>query len=409
MVVQPAVSDLQGKIDAELAGAVRLRTMLALAQSLLPILQTIMARPTFRYAQRAHESSGLLAGRLDVPRYVQRRSGRSAPKVYPVRVVERDHATVENLLAVSALQAVSRALATVPTNFLPARSSTERRHLALVRGDLRRVEQMPLASGIGRTAASKTRSTTLSQQRLEVLRRINRGDLASPRPYRLLADWVRAFLTGAGIDPGSRAWFFYDERFDTRLLEVWTLGALIKDLVEHYGPADVVEPLWARKHGPIAVWRTPQGRIELFFQRETAGIGLPGRWTITSRDRRLRAIPDLVLCLTSSDDVRAWLLVDCKLRRHEPLPPDSTQGALDLPTEEIYKLLGYFDHLLGDDMAYGALVYYTPGGNGSLSLEADEPPARKGRVALVGVDPAEPEQAVLAISAIGNQVRTMLG
>lgn len=422
--VQPAVSDLRAELDVELAGAVRLRTMLALAHELLPILQSIMAKPTFRYSQRSQESVGLLAGRLDVPRYVQRRSGRTAPKIYPVRVVERDRATPENLLAVSALQSVSRALAAVPTHMLPSGPSPERRLLRTARADLRRYERMPLASGITSTSAATLRRRSLSLQRNDVLRRMNRGDLRHAAAYRQLTDWVETFLTGAGADPDRRPWAFYDERFDTRLLEIWTLGALIDCLIQRYGNPDggQIAPLWSRDAGPIAAWTTQFGRIELFFQRETQSVGLPGRWRIPSRDRRLRAIPDLALRLTGAGGEHKWLLLDCKLRRHAPLPAErqktdqalggasgrSTQ-TLDLPIEEIYKLLGYFDHLLSGDRAYGALVYYTPGGNGGLKLTTDEPHLQDGQVALIGVDPADPTSAALAISAVGEQVGALLG
>jgi hypothetical protein len=425
LAVQPAVSDLEGQLDVKLASAVRLRVMLALAQELLPILQTIMARPTFRYSQRAAESVGLLAGRLDVPRYVQRRSGRTAPKVYPVRVVERDRATPENVLAVSALQAISRALRAVPTHMLPSRSSPESRQLAVVRSDLRRYERMPLAIGIGAQATAAARWRTLPQQRHDVMRRIERGDVRHAAPYRRLTDWVGAFLTGAGVKPESRPWAFYDERFDSRLLEIWTLGALTACLTQRYGDPDggSIAPLWTRHQGPVAAWSTPYGRVEMFFQRETGGIGLPGRWTIPSRNHRLRAIPDITLHVTLPDNEGSWLLLDCKLRRHQPLPgpnaqpggpnddPGQGQGerGLDLPIEEIYKLFGYFEHLLSETQPVGALVYYTPGGNGTLNFEAEGPRPRTGEAALIGVDPAHPADAMLAICAVGDQVGSLLG
>ena len=422
LVAQPAVSDLQGQLDAELAGAVRLRVLLALGEELLPILQTIMAQPTFRYAQRSDESVGLLAGRLDVPRYVLRRGRRTAPKVYPVRVVERDHATPENLLAVSALQAISRALSAVPTDRLPPGEGPERRQLARVRGDLRRYERMPLATSLSDKARVTARRRPLAQQRLEVLRRIERGDLRQAAAYRRMTDWVLTFLTGAGLKPESRLWAFYDERFDPRLFEIWTLGALGRCLTKHYGVPDggALEPLWARSDLPIGTWTTPYGRVEVFFQREMAGLDRPGRWTIPSRGHRLRALPDVVLRLTVPGEEPRWLLIDCKLRRRAPLPTESdasansghdeiepeTQPGMDLPTEEVYKLLGYFEHLLSEADPSGALVYYTPGGNGTLSLEAPEP--RRGRAALIGVDPAEPQTAESAICRVVDEVARLL-
>lgn len=423
VTVQPAVSDVRGQLDADLARAVRLRVMLALAQELLPILQAILARPTFRYFQRADESAGLLAGRLDIARYVQRRSGRTAPKVYPVRVVERQHATPENALAVDALAAISKSLRAVPTDVLPNRASPESRLLVAVRGDLRRYERMPLVREIARSGGG-SRRRALAQQRRDVVRRIERGDVRQPEPYRRLTDWVASFLTGVGIDPEARPWAFYDDHFDPRLLEIWTLGALAACLTRRYGPPDggAIAPLWARQQGAVAVWTTPYGRVDVFFQRETSAIGLPGRWMIPSNGHRLRAIPDLCLRVTRAGSAPAWLLLDCKLRRHQPLSASSSgagangeqadaepETGLDLPTEELYKLLGYFDHLVSDSRAVGALVYYTPGGNGTLELDAQVSPQRKGHVTLVGVDPAEPADAQLAVCGVADQVGILLG
>ena len=250
--------------------------------------------------------------------------------------MERDLATPENLLAVAALSALLKALRGLPARVLPSGASPERRAVDRLRAELSRVERMPLPADLRKPAQEVLRTRPLSVQRAGLLRRIERGDLPRPAPYRRLADWVADFLTGAGPSPGGRLWAFYDERFDPRLFEIWTVTVLSSCLTARFGQPDGgLVPLWDRDKGPIGRWSTPYGLLELFFQREVATLGVAGRWEFPSRHRRLRALPDIMVKAQPAGEGERWFLIDCKLRRHQPIPSDPGHEA-DLPSEEIY-------------------------------------------------------------------------
>src|SRR4051794_30248225 len=68
---QPALLSADGALDRDLAQRVRLRVLLALGRRLEAILHPIVDNPSFRYGIRADESVGVIAGRLDVPRFVR--------------------------------------------------------------------------------------------------------------------------------------------------------------------------------------------------------------------------------------------------------------------------------------------------------------------------------------------------
>lgn len=410
LAVQPGPSDREAQLDIEIARALRLRVLLALAEDLLAIIRSIAARPTFRYATQEDESSGLLAGRLDIPRYTQRRGGRAAPRAYPIRVVERDQATPENLLALVALEAVDRAIASAPLEILPE-SGPERRELQQVRGDLLRHRQLPFVNSLAFEARRRIRGLTLEQGGRLVQRRLERGDIARAEPYQQLCAWVHRFRTGQDVEFGLQRWSFYDERFDPRLFEIWSLACIANLISERFGSpdGDALAPLWDRGKKPIAVWSLPFGRIELFFQREMGTLGLPGRWQVDGSSGPLRAIPDLVIRACRPDGESSWLVLDCKLRPHSPLPRADTKSArLDLPSEEIYKLLGYFDNLISDTSPMGGLIYYTPGGNANREMTASRPQARQGIAGLLGVDPRDPKGAQEALSWVLGPIHDYL-
>lgn len=411
--VQPGISEQQVQLDIEIAWALRLRALLALAEEFLSILQSISARPTFRYAHVAGESSGLLAGRLDIQRYTERRGRRTAPRVYPIRRVERNIATPENVLVVCALEAIVRAISSAPVERLPP-AGPERREIRRVKADLLRHRQLPFVKSLVADRGRVRSGLTLEQRGRLVQRRLERGDIPRGEPYKRLLAWARKFQTGAGAVFGPTDWAFYDYRFDSRLFEIWSLARIARQLSAHFGLPDAgrLAPLWARGEEPIGAWATPVGLIELFFQREMGTVGLPGRWHVAASERPLRAIPDITIRATRSDGTSTWMLMDCKLRPHMPIPPDgaSTSATLDLPSEEMYKLFGYFDHLMADSSPLGVLIYYTPGGNGSLPLVASHPQSREGSVALLGVDPADPGRADEAFAGIVSYVdRYLLG
>ncbi|WP_353748364.1 MULTISPECIES: hypothetical protein [unclassified Paenarthrobacter] len=138
----------------DLAMAVRLRASLAAAERLLRILGDVAARPTFRYTQVSAESVGQIRGRLDLSRYSREHGRIAVPRRYPIRLVERENATPENVLASYAAHWLRRDLATIPRDFLPAKSP-EFRDLQRLQDGLGRSLGLPLLAGTSALALGR--------------------------------------------------------------------------------------------------------------------------------------------------------------------------------------------------------------------------------------------------------------
>jgi hypothetical protein len=395
--------------DRELAQAVRLRVLLALGRSLVAVVEAITEQPSFRYGRRSEHSVGVVAGRLDVPRYLRDRGQVQSPRRYPIHQVERHLATPENLLTVAALEALGRELARAPAHVL-ARAGPESRELAELQAALARLGQLPTLAPLRPEGRRNADRRHLELRRDQVVRRLERREIARPEPYEALVGWTGELLEGRSADPGSQAWAFYEESFDERLFEIWLLQSVRQALSARYGaPVDGrFRPLWERDEKPQAVWETPAGKIELFVQKEATTLGLKGRWGVPEREHRLGAKPDMVLRLRTPDRSRC-LVVDAKLRRGKPLPRTEAER-LNLPSEEIYKMLGYFEHLSLQPGPTGALVFYTPGFGRSATLEAAAGDGRsKGTLLLAGVDPAQGRDSREALETIVDLVAELLG
>lgn len=399
-------------VDRALARAVRLRVLLALAQELGVILRTITEQPSFKYGRRSDESVGVIAGRLDVASYLRNRGYITAPRRYPIKIVERQIATPENVLASAALQTLIDGLDSVPVDVLPRTGGPERRAIEERRAALARTSQLPLFVALGPLGRSLARHGYLGRQREFVLRRLNRREIAQPDVYAALAEWVRRCLEGAAAAPGDARWSFYDRRFDARLFEIWGLSELATALAARFGaPIEGrVRPLWLRDDKPRATWQTTYGRVELYFQRDARGLGLRPRWGIRSRGHVLGAVPDITVRMLSGGS-EFWCVLDCKLRRRDPLPA-SDKSPLDLPVEEVYKMLGYFEHLSLSSRPVGALLYYTPGAARSELLERvngdGEQPA-DGLLLLAGVDPSVEDQNQAVFQRVADLIGRELG
>jgi hypothetical protein len=410
---RPALAPDDDQLDRQLAQAVRLRVLLALGRELKPILSAIADKPSFEYGRRADESVGVVGGQLDLPRYVRGRGDLTAPRRYPIRIVERQVGTPENLLAVGALHGLMAALYDAPLHLLPSTGGPERRELGELRAELGRIATLPVFARLRAEGERLARQARLVHLRHRVERRLDRREIAHTEAYRELVAWIDHFLAGTCTNPGDEMWAFYDNRFDARLFEIWSLALLAAALGRRYGtPTEgSIKPLWQRDGTPRATWATQFGTIELFFQRDASALGLKPRWRLRARQHRLGAFPDITVRL-STVDMQQWFLVDAKLRRHTALPagPDSK---LDLPSEEIYKMLGYFEHLAPGPYPFGALVYYTPGTCRSARLERDgEGPNQAtatGELLLAGLDPGDTEGSKTTFDVLAEMTGERLG
>ncbi|AOY74339.1 hypothetical protein [Paenarthrobacter ureafaciens] len=384
----------------DLAMAVRLRASLAAAERLLRILGDVAARPTFRYTQVSAESVGQIRGRLDLSRYSREHGRIAVPRRYPIRLVERENATPENVLASYAAHWLRRDLATIPRDFLPAKSP-EFRDLQRLQDGLGRSLGLPLLAGTSALALDVWRRSALPDLIERVNARLEAGHIASPEPYKELADWVAATRNGTAVaDVGDREWSFYDARFDTKLFEIWCLLKLADAISSLIGvPALAAESLAQRHQGPMYAWNIGAGSLQLHFQASLAALTEGGVvWSFEPGPAKLQGFPDLAV---TADTIagRGLAIFDPKLRRR----PNR------VPTEELYKLLGYFGNLEHSKPPIGAIFYYSPQTATDFTLVS----AGGGELHALGLDPeaaaTKPFEAAaqLALKAAGLGERSL--
>ncbi|SDQ03722.1 hypothetical protein [Arthrobacter crystallopoietes] len=371
----------------DLATAARLRASLAAAERLLGILGEIGARPTFRYTQTNAESVGAIRGRLDLPRYIREQGRISVPRRYPVRLVERENATPENVLAAYAAHWISRDLESIPDSLLPPKSP-EKRDLNRLREGLERSLGLPLLAGTTPHAMEVWRRSSLPVLLEQVEGRLDAGHVASPEPYRELAEWISETLRGQTVaEVGDREWSFYDARFDTKLFEIWCLYELAKALTKLLGdPETSASSLAARRKGPLYEWKIGAGKLRLYFQASLADLSEDSTvWSFKAgATGKLRGFPDIAV---TADTVagHGLVILDPKLRRR----PNRA------PTEELYKLLGYFGNLKHPGPPLGVIFYYSPGSRPYYKLTSGE----NGELHALGLDPETGSQAAFEVAA----------
>ena len=254
---------------------VQIRVLLAAAVRLDPIIRGILTRPSFRYQRVREESVGVIRGRLDTSKYLQRRHERSAPRRFPVQNVHRTHELPENILACWACLNLAGHLKRLPLNLLPSNAPARRRAERAVES-LRRLALHPALAQSTDAAEAVWRSDSHAGLVDRVRSRLRSGHVTNPSPYEALAAWVDGSDTARLIgELGDVDWMFYDESFDTKLFEIWSLHRLIQGLTVRLGEPQARRHLVDRSQGAVATWTVGGVTVEVWFQ---AGLGTVGRW-----------------------------------------------------------------------------------------------------------------------------------
>lgn len=372
---------------ADLAGFVEMRVALAAARRLDNVLRAMMDRASFHYSRIAEESVGAVRGQLDIERYIRQRSTSQAPRRYPVRVLRRRYATPENTLGMYAALWVLRALARAPLHLLPA-GAPERFELVERRSGLMTLIRQPILAGAQGAAEEVWRRQGLNRLVDEVEGRLEGGRIAAADRYRDLVEWTKEFNPESLAAPGVVEWLFYDARFDSKLFEIWILSLLLEGLTRRLGSPTVgPRPLYERAQHAVAVWKLGAATIRLYFQASLTrlGAGEP-RWSYVKPDEApLRGFPDVSITIEGVGGHRRIVLIDPKLR--ERAGP---------PTEEIYKMLGYFANLGASESASGVLVFYAP--DSARTYELAE--TGGGRLLVIGMDPSDTDGAEEGVAAL---------
>lgn len=374
---------------ADLLAALQLRTAIAAAEKLLAIIDRIALGPNFRYRTEREESVGVIRGRLDVLRY-SRESGRTTDVLrYPILVTNRSSATAENVLAAAAAMWLINRLASTDIAGVAKISSPETKRAESQIRALEKALQSPTFRAC-REAATTTVRRGLSDSAMHVQRRVDAGHVPADSPYADLVEWVLDCLAGEpAAAPGDLDWSFYGEAFDTKLFEIWCLTR-IAQLVPDGDDGPPPRPnLMLRKNQPVYSWTFAGGTIHLHFQNSLTTISkIAPRWTTRpGGGKKISGIPDIVLTATPASGNPLNIVIDPKLRQR---PGE--------PTDELYKIIGYFGNYALDGSGKGAVLYYSASSKSLTSekYESDD----GGELFSIELDPSRPTENTDALKEL---------
>lgn len=375
----------------EIARFIRMRVAIAALKSLEPLIGNVLVRPSFAYTRRVEESVGALRGPLDMQRYIRSRTRPEAPRRYPVRVVHRRFDTDENVVAAYATLHVARDLRAAPIYLLPAHAP-ERREVERGRSTVNAWLTHPaLGESVTRARAVK-RSGQLSLLLDRATTRLDSGRVAFPGRYYDLIEWMRAATAEADAAAGDLPWAFYDERFDTKLFEIWSLAQLATALEIELGPVTAaVTTMLERNQRPMRSWEFGGVGVDLYFQPPLGRLNATKpTWTFKEpTEAPLTGFPDLAVVVRPVVGDRRVVLIDPKLRQRKAAP-----------TDELYKLLGYFGNLQGQDTR-GAILFYAPGAPKVHRLEGA---TSAEQLLAVGIDPSNGDEVAAGFKRVADLV-----
>lgn len=386
--------------DFRLLAALRLRSALAAAEPVVAAVEAVAARPTFRYALQSTESVGYLAGTLDVSRYVSRSYWDGGPPSYPVTNVYRSSNTPENVLtAYSALWLQRELREALDSSGAPSRSP-EAQVAAELEATFERLLSSPALADCRSTATDLLRRGAEESLLDSVETRLRRGEVAHEEPYRAVLDSMRRLReVGPTGLPGTQAWTFYDEAFDTRLFELWcafsVATALSSALATEVPP---VNPNWSGT-GLTFTWRRPGGTLELYMQKSLHLIddAKQRRWRRKGTTTYLRGIPDIVVRGVTNEGVSRWAILDAKLRQRS-----------GPPTDELYKILGYFGHYILEHDAQGAILFHAPDQSTPNVREYVPEPSKAGLLIATALNPSDRQQSMDGLAQVTDMLLSLL-
>lgn len=345
VTLEPIALDVVDDTDtpgiSEFVREFRIRHAIAVARSLPSIVEEIELNLSHESSLIRSEVRGAIRGRLDVPRYLARRSALPLiPRRYPVVHSQWTFRTPENVLTLLALDETRRALRDNPFKAPTAENTASSIALHWVTDRMRHRPWDDLA-------ANGLRERLYNEVGTRIRRRQTGNDVA----YQRLLDWFDEWaldLNKLGADrqdeiiKGLLA-FPLGDFFWAKVFEVWCIRA-ISTAAESLG--------WQRTYGPAALhekvpvyrYATQSGHnVVVRYQKQQP---LPkGRWSYRTGDA-LRGIPDISLTVEGGGPP---LLVDAKYRF-------VSTGEGFTRSDETYKMLGYAENF-GLQQFRGILIF----------------------------------------------------
>jgi hypothetical protein len=333
--------------DEVLAG-IRVRVALAAASRLLDIVESIERRPNFRYELVSADEVGSITGQFDVQRWLSQRSTIVEELTYPTLQSTRSSRTAENILVAFALAWMQKELRSATRVSTAGIETVEAKAATLLAHQLKTMADRPTYAQCTNQAANLRSDRAVLTVAQQVQRRAQRRVMRNSTPYAELAAWVVQTIGGEpAVDAGEIEWAFYGQQFDRTLFELWCLHHLMRALARRLGQTEPqVEPGWSQS-GVTYRFRHFAGEVDLYYQTSWSTItGSQGRW-VRHAAAPLGGRPDIVVRVTPTGGSTTYVILDPKLRQR-------TQ----LPTEEIYKLLGYFENFAVHPRR-GAILFYS--------------------------------------------------
>ncbi|GAB5493709.1 MAG: hypothetical protein Phog2KO_39240 [Phototrophicaceae bacterium] len=314
---------------------IRLRHLLFIGTQITTVVYKIEEFPSKRHNLRRVNQLGSIRGKLDVPRYVQRRiQNQNIPRQYPVVVREDAFDTPENILVTYTLMVIQSELQAIKITKNTDLDDKKKRLRQLIVNILRRqpwnklIKQADIKTHIWLLDALKKRLRKFQtgnqqgyQQFLSVFEMWQKN-ISYLNPKH---DIVENLLSGLLFADDFAYW--------DKMFEIWCLNRIINGLDRlgfKYDEQKYPQPTEFRSQSPI-YQLTNQDLIDvnIYFQRQS-GL-LVSTWTYDN-GVALRGIPDLLI--TDLTDV-PLVLIDVKNRKI---------GSTKSESEEIYKMLGYLEN-----------------------------------------------------------------
>jgi hypothetical protein len=326
-----------------------------------------------------------MTGQLDVARWLARRSAVVDNLAFPTLQSTRSSRTPDNVLVLYSLTWMATELQRSLRASTARPRSVEARETQLLLQHLKTLSLRPTyaqCADLVTTLRSDRAVTSLAQQ---VGRRAHRRAMRNSSPYAELAVWILEAVAGkAPVGAGDMNWAFYGRDFDRTLFEMWCLHELMRALARRLEqPEPDVHPAWAQS-GTTYQFDHPAGKIDVIYQTAWSTItGTHGRWERVLGNP-LGGRPDITVRVTPTNQPPTYVIIDPKLRQRA-----------HMPTEELYKLLGYFENFAVHPRR-GAILYYSTSNDHLNRYKLHAGPHED--IAAIELNPAAAETGVAGLS-----------
>jgi len=402
LVNAPALDIQAGAEDSTLITSLRFRYTLAISQTILGLIGEILQKPTFRYSVHQIDSVGYISGPLDLSRFLTRPPVSDGPQVFPILSARQSSKTPENLFTVwVALWIGNQLLDSISSSGIHE-TSPEGLQAQQTIQQLQYLLRNPVFHDLVAPAKSILRTGSEEELSSRVAERLRRREVANAEPYERLYELVHELRRfGPTGLPGEFHWAFYGEGFDNKLFELWCLWQIARSISRKIGASHPqLKEDW--RFGSAYEWEMEQTNIKLYFQSSITRLfpGKRARWLrlpdyrsddqASHNGKPLGGVPDFILAIERDGFVQIAIL-DAKLRQREAAP-----------SEELYKLLGYFDNFRIDSGQFGVILYYRPSGDLNTYVYQDE--GRKGKLLALELNPDDQENSDKATELMVDQL-----